>query len=217
MGTKINLKGQKFGKLFVLEEYGHSTDGKITWRCKCDCGNETIVTGRYLRIGNTRSCGCLKHELEGPRTHGESYTKLYRIWRAMKQRCYQSTQKCYFRYGGRGIKVCDKWLACYENFRDWAINNGYKDGLSIDRIDVNGNYCPENCRWATRKEQMNNKRSNVLIEHNGMTKTIAQWCEFYGITNYNLVRRRIMDYGYTFEEAVTLKPGEKRISPKIKE
>jgi hypothetical protein len=118
----------------------------------------------------------------------------------MIDRCENQNVSHYFRYGGRGIAICKEWRNSFEAFGNWALSNGYRDDLSIDRIDVNGNYCPENCRWATPKEQSNNKRNNHLIEYNGETKTMKQWCDQFGVS-FDLVKQRINKLGWSPEMA----------------
>lgn len=160
---RLHLEGERYGKLVVVEEAEpiYSKTGKMIrrWKCKCDCGNITIVRHGDLRNGSTVSCGCYNYEKESAvKTHGYSRTKLGNVFEGMKQRCNNPKNKNYEKYGGRGIKICTEWLNDPKKFFDWAIKNGYKEGLSIDRIDVNGNYEPDNCRWADNETQCLNQR-----------------------------------------------------------
>ena len=160
---RLHLEGERYGKLVVMEEAEpiYSKTGKMIrrWKCKCDCGNITIVRHGDLRNGSTVSCGCYNYEKESAaKTHGYSRTKPGNVFEGMKQRCNNPKNKNYEKYGGRGIKICTEWLNDPKKFFDWAIKNGYKEGLSIDRIDVNGNYEPDNCRWADNETQCLNQR-----------------------------------------------------------
>lgn len=160
---RLHLEGERYGKLVVMEEAEpiYSKTGKMIrrWKCKCDCGNITIVRHGDLRNGSTVSCGCYNYEKESAvKTHGYSRTKLGNVFEGMKQRCNNPKNKNYEKYGGRGIKICTEWLNDPKKFFDWAIKNGYKEGLSIDRIDVNGNYEPDNCRWTDNETQCLNQR-----------------------------------------------------------
>ena len=189
-----DLIGQRFGRLVVIEKLP-SKNRRCWWKCKCDCGNFKDVPTTSLTLGDTKSCGCLNKEkmrerakanhrkaIESCTTHGLSNTRIYSIWKNMIYRCENSKATRFEHYGGRGIKVCEEWHIL-EKFYEWAMNNGYKEGLEIDRINVNGNYEPSNCRWATRKQQGNNKRRNINVEINGVTHTLSEWAE---ITNINV-------------------------------
>ncbi len=158
--TLIDLTGKVFGKLTVLQR-DKTVNKRTKWLCKCECGNEISVEAYNLKTGHTQSCGCFQKEATSTasKTHGKTHTRLYRIWNCMKNRCYRKSYHAYNHYGGRGITVCDEWLNDFQAFHDWAIANGYNDGLSIDRIDVDKGYSPHNCRWVTMAEQNKNKRA----------------------------------------------------------
>ena len=197
----IDLTGRRYGRLEVIKKY-KSLNSSTRWLCKCDCGNYTVVHANSLKSGNTKSCGCIKIETQKMKaTHGMTHTPLYGVWNSMKQRCNNPNSTSFKSYGARGISVCEEWENDFYNFYEWAISNGYAKGLSIDRIDVNGNYEPGNCRWADNITQANNKRNNVCYELNGETKTINQWCREYNIS-YSVVHQRIKKFGYTLKEAL---------------
>lgn len=202
MGRLIDLTGKRFGRLTVI---GRATrTGKNTyWLCRCDCGGQKNVSRSNLINGQVQSCGCLRVEktVARHRKHGMSNTRLYSVWKAMLERCYEPKADRYPIYGGRGISVCDEWRKSFSAFYIWAQSNGYLEGLTIDRINVNGNYCPENCRWATRMEQQNNMRTNHLITFRGQTKTIAEWSREIGVDRHVLGSR--IRNGWSIERALT--------------
>lgn len=202
-----NLEGQRFGRLTAIEICGRSKSKKVLWRCSCDCGNETIVSSCHLMSGHTKSCGCYASERaktlakETRVTHGQRNTRLYNIWSSMIERCTLKKQKAYHNYGGRGITVCEEWKT-FENFYNWAIENGYSDELTLDRIDNDGNYCPDNCKWSTYKEQARNRRTNIYITYNEETKILRDWENYLGMKNGTL-SDRINRRGWSIEKAFT--------------
>lgn len=198
-----DLTGMRFGRLTAIK-FSHRHKRETIWECKCDCGNTHFASSSHLLRGHTKSCGCFrKEELKRIKTrHGETNTRLHRIWDGMIRRCRgTSDKKNNAIYHDRGITVCKEWEV-YENFRDWSLANGYDDGLTIDRIDTCGNYCPENCRWVTMKVQQNNKRNNHYIEFEGKRQTIGEWATEKNIP-YDTLYNRIY-IGWTMEKALSV-------------
>lgn len=202
-----DLSGQKFGKLTVIKRHG-SQNGHVTWDCVCDCGNTKIAQGVNLVSGITTSCGCLTSErIRAARTkHGMANTRLYRIWQDMRRRCHNPNRRHYDDYGGRGICVCEEWDNSFEEFARWAIEAGYNDSLTIDRIDNDGNYCPDNCRWVNWTTQANNKRGNHWLEYNGERRTLREWADITGIP-YSTVRSRTNALHWTPEQTLSIQSG----------
>lgn len=191
-----DVTGQRFGMLTAIKI---AERNPLKWECKCDCGNTCVVRANNLLHNKQKSCGCLSHK--GNPIHKQCYTRVYRIYAKIKRRCFAVDDPAYPRYGGRGITMCEEWKKSFESFSSWAYSNGYKDGLSIDRIDNNGDYSPENCRWADIYCQANNKRNNILYSYNGETKTLAKWCKEKNMS-YKVVWYRLSK-GWSFERAIT--------------
>ncbi len=208
------MVGNCYGRLVVLSRNGSDKHQKTRWLCKCDCGKEITVTGVYLRKGDTRSCGCLKKDIATKRltTHGKTNTPEHSTWRDMRKRCRNKKSKSYKNYGGRGIYVCEKW----NSFESFLEDMGRKPspGHTIERVDNNGPYSPDNCRWADRKEQMNNVRYNHMLTLNGQTRTMMEWSEITGI-NYSTLRNRVNVYGWSDEKALTTKGDARRIGARL--
>lgn len=202
MPKKSNLVGQRFGRLTVLSAAGRIGTSAMRWNCQCDCGNKTVVYGHFLKSGHTRSCGCLANESIAKRstTHGQYESRLYNIWHGMKARCYRKSATEYRRYGSRGIGICDEWREDFQSFYNWAMSNGYADNLSIDRIDNNGNYCPENCRWVDIITQNNNKSSNRIVTANGESHTVSEWSKILCINDSTLCAR--LDRGWSDDKTI---------------
>lgn len=210
MGVIKNLEGQVFGKLTVLSFAGLKNKRISQWMCKCECGNYTTVVGAWLTSDNTTSCGCFKIQRikETKTIHGHNTRELttpeYAAWYSLKQRCTNKNSRNYKNYAGRGIKVCSRWIDSFENFlADMGCRPS--DKHSIDRINNNGDYEPENCRWATKKQQANNVRDNKIIEYKGISKTLSEWHDELGF-NYATVSARLRK-GYSVEKSFETIPG----------
>lgn len=206
MSKLIDLTSKKFGRLTVIEraeDYISPKGKKYTqWLCQCDCGKFKVVSTSRLKDGTTQSCGCYSKETK--EKHGLCNSRLYEIYYGIKKRCLNKNSKSYKDYGGRGISICNDWLdqdVGFVNFYNWAISNGYKDNLTLDRINTNGNYEPSNCRWVSKKEQSNNKRNNINITYNGKTQTLKQWCLELNI-DYKTAHKKIKYSKIEFENIV---------------
>ena len=188
-----SIIGKQFGRLTVIDFYDVTDYGTTRWLCECNCPerNKRIVIRTDLVNGNTRSCGCYQKERTSiiNQRHGMCDTRLYNIWRHMIRRCEAPTDISFKRYGAREISVCDDWRS-FENFRDWALDNGYSDELTIDREDNDKNYCPENCRWVDQRTQQRNKRNTLYVEYRGDRRTIKEWSELFNV-NYHTLRYRV--------------------------
>lgn len=174
----------KYNRLTLIEKVE-----KGKWLCECDCGNRKIIAENHIGNNHTKSCGCLNKEIITK--HGQSRSRIYKTYSAMKDRCINPNSQYYKDYGERGIKICYEWLGenGFQCFYDWAMANGYTDDLTIDRINVNGNYEPSNCRWTTMKTQNNNLRSNRNITIDGITHTVSEWSEIVGINKGTIFSR----------------------------
>lgn len=216
MGQFIDLTGQQFHMLKVVCRGPDYVSPKgvhqVQWYCQCDCGNPelTLVSGNALKSKHhpVKSCGCLlgHNAKTAHKIHGGTSDRLYGVWCGMKNRCYCPTNNRYENYGGRGITICDEWKNSYETFRNWALENGYQPDAprgkcTIERIDVDGDYCPQNCTWKTIQEQENNRTDNHFIEYKGETHTISEWADMLGMA-YNTLLNRI-NHSWSVERALT--------------
>jgi hypothetical protein len=200
-----NLTGKTFGRLTVVE-FDHSKDKKSYWKCKCICGNITISRSDQLKNGQTKSCGCLKKETDKinfskRNFHYKSHTRIHKIWLGMKDRCFNSKTPAYKWYGLKGVIVCEEWKNDFMQFYNWAMANGYNDTLTIDRIDTNGNYEPNNCSWTTMIEQANNTTRNHFLTYNNETHTIMEWVRKTGLSR-SAIRGRLKR-GWSIEKTLT--------------
>lgn len=206
MVKALELAGQRFGRLIAVSRAANATRGTAMWHCLCDCGGRSIVFASNLSRGVTTSCGCFMREFRESgatgRTHGKSKATTYNTWRHMRARCSKPTHEAYANYGGRGIAVCARWSS-FENF--YTDMGECPPGASLDRIDVNGDYSPDNCRWATPVIQARNMRSNKVLAFNGESKCLSEWCESLALC-YRTVNTRLLR-GWSVERALTTKTG----------
>lgn len=185
MAKLVDLSGHKYNKLLVVERRGADNLGHTLWLCKCDCGNYKICRGDKVKTGRIKSCGC--NNLQ--KYHGLSNHRLYKIWSGMKDRCYNKKVAHYKHYGARGIRICDAWLTDFMSFYVWSREHNYQEDLTIDRIDVNGDYEPDNCRWITILEQQHNKTNSVILEYNGRSLCISEWARLLNVSPSTLYAR----------------------------
>ena len=187
----LNITGQKFGTLTVVaRDPINSKSGNAKWICRCDCGNTASVVGSKLRSGHSKTCGCIRFT---EKAQGHSGERIYRIWTCMQNRCNKENNDNYKWYGGRGIKICTSWDN-FLNFREWALQSGYNDDLSIDRIDPNLDYFPDNCRWVSMKFQANNKTNNRILKYEGKSYTESQFADNFNLSYHTVVNRLRMGW-----------------------
>lgn len=216
MPKRKDIAGLRSGRLVALEfdAYAQFPSGVKyeKWLCKCDCGSYVSINKKNLMSGLSKSCGCAIAEANVRRltTHGDKKSRLYNIWCNIKSRCYNPKNQDFDRYGGRGISMFEQWRDNYSEFKDWAVNNGYDDALTIDRIDVNGNYCPSNCRWVDMVAQANNRTNTIYIEYRGESHTCAEWSVLTGI-NYDTLNDR---YNRGLTGDALFKKGRHKTGPK---
>lgn len=204
----VDLTGKRFGILTVIKRVENNKWNETVWLCKCDCGKEKKLSYGKLVLRKQQSCGCL-HKPPDVTKHGLRNHKLYYLWSGMRQRCNNPNGEFYNYYGGRGIKVCDEWdnkKDGFINFYNWAIKNGYDINAkyrkcTLDRIDVDGNYCPENCRWVDSKQQSNNRRSNVILKYKGEEHNISEWCKKLNLTRSAVTHR--LERGWSIEKTLS--------------
>lgn len=196
--------GERYGNLIIIgfDHERRTPNGTLRryMKCKCECGNTCVVALHSLKSGKTKSCGCIKGVAQ--RGYKYNYPHLYPVYDNIVKRCYKFDDSQYKYYGARGVKMCDEWLNDRNAFYYWAVTHGYKDGLQIDRIDSNKNYCPENCRFVTAKENSRNKRNNRIIYHNGKKYVFSEFCEIFNINNRRSALYRYVKKGYTSDELI---------------
>lgn len=214
MGKFVDITGEKYGRLTAICLVAKGDrQHRPKWLFRCDCGNEILISANAARTGNTKSCGCLLFEARSAHsraalkiaqanqvTHGMTGTRIYGIYKNMKTRCYNAKTPCFKYYGGKGIAVCDEWLNNPAAFMDWAFSHGYDENLTIDRINSNLNYCPENCRWITQAEQARRTPKVRHITYNGETKTALQWEKYFNVPLDSI--SRLIREGVSMQEAV---------------
>lgn len=200
MWKALDISKKRFGRLVAIKPIGKNHKGNYVWLCKCDCGKETNVPVSYLTKGSTTSCGCYRNELSRKKLlkHGLCNTRIYEIWWGIVQRCKDKNSRNYKNYGAKGITLCEEW-GKFIPFYEWAILNGYKDDLTIERIDNSQGYYPDNCCWKTAKEH---RSTNVFYVVNGEKLTIAEISEKYGV-NYQCLHKRLRKYKWSIEKAIT--------------
>ncbi|MEW5569731.1 hypothetical protein [Rossellomorea marisflavi] len=204
-GKRKDLTGNKYNRLTVIS-FSHMKGKHSYWNCKCTCGKDKTARSDCLKNDTVKSCGCLNREAKRT-THGLSKTKLYHVWAGMKDRCYNENSHGFTYYGSRGINVCEQWKNDYIEFHKWAFESGYKEGLTIERINVNGNYDPSNCKWITQEEQTRNMTSSRKITYDGKTQTISEWARELKINRVTLnCRLRV----WSIEDALT-RPVESKV------
>lgn len=196
MKKAIDMTGKKFNRLTVIKRVYREGCKKVLWLCKCDCGELDIVEGYALRNDKVKSCGCLREEAVKAKsiTHGLAHTPIYNVWCSMKARCMNSNNEHYSDYGGRGIKVCDEWRHDFTSFYNWAIENGFNEGLTLDRKNVNGNYEPSNCRWVDMQTQQNNRRDNRKIKFEDEEYSISEFARKLSLPYDYVYARLARDY-----------------------
>lgn len=203
MGKAIDITGARSGRLVAVRYvYTDKKKGNCRiWDCKCDCGETCLVPASMISCGRQESCGCAKLEASSRNIvaystkHGLHKHPLYIKWKGMRRRCFTKTDSAYPRYGGKGITICDEWME-FSVFFDWCLSNGWKPGLTIDRIDNDKGYSPDNCRFATGTEQVRNRKKTVYLEYEGEKKPLTEWCEMFGL-NKKTVYNRFHNYGWT--------------------
>lgn len=213
----IDIAGEKYGRLSVLS-FSEIRKHVAYWNVRCDCGKELVVSSNALRTGNTKSCGCWLKDHPTRLKHGKRYTRLNRVYKGMKERCYSPNHKKYSFYGGQGIGICREWLGenGFQNFYDWAYSNGYKEDIAsngvnritLDRIDGTKDYSPENCRWVTMEEQQNNRKDNHVLTYNEDTLSVSRMARKYGL-NPSVLEGRIR-LGWDIEKALFTPTAKRR-------